>query len=312
VQRGRGLASAPPLSPDHVAGCLLGLASGDALGAPYEGGWLERALWRLIGRTRAGELRWTDDTRMSLDLAESLLARGALDLADLANRFARGYAWSRGYGSGSATLLKRIRRGQDWETASTSVFAQGSFGNGAAMRAPVIALFHAHDLDAMLRVTRESSRVTHAHPLGIEGAVLVALACHALLHQQTTVAALALLARHCAEPRLVARLAFFQCFAAGTALDDTPRSIVRALGNGMTAETSCFTALYLAFRFRHAPFEDMMDFAIACGGDVDTIAAMAGAMWGAANGEQRLPQFLLEKRATIRQIAHLLYETGAY
>ena len=69
------------LSPDHFSGCLLGLASGDALGAPYEGGFMERALWRAIGRTRDGEARWADDTRMSLDLAESLLARG--DCRDL-------------------------------------------------------------------------------------------------------------------------------------------------------------------------------------------------------------------------------------
>ena len=62
---------------DQAAGCLLGLALGDALGAPYEGGPLERGLWMLIGKTRSGHLRWTDDTRMSLDLAEVLLAAGA-------------------------------------------------------------------------------------------------------------------------------------------------------------------------------------------------------------------------------------------
>ncbi|HEX8610925.1 MAG TPA: ADP-ribosylglycohydrolase family protein [Telluria sp.] len=296
------------LSPDHFSGCLLGLASGDALGAPYEGGFMERTLWRAIGRTRGGELRWTDDTRMSLDLAESLLARGELDLADLAGRFASGYAWSRGYGQGTAKLLKRIKRGQDWESASTAVFSQGSYGNGAAMRAPVLALFYARDVAAMLGATRASSRITHAHPLGIEGAVLVALATHALLRQLTTPDALALLKNYCTEPRMAARLDFFQCFSRGDRRAETPRAIVGQLGNGMTAETSCFTAIYLALRFRDAPFDDMMAFAIACGGDVDTIAAMAGAMWGAANGEQGLPQFLLEKRSYIRQIGQLLFD----
>lgn len=299
------------LSPDHFSGCLLGLASGDALGAPYEGGILERALWGAIGRTRSGERRWTDDTQMSLDLAESLLARRQLDLADLASRFASGYAWSRGYGQGTAKLLKRIRRGQDWEAASRSVFAQGSYGNGAAMRAPVIALFHARDLSAMLSTTRDSSRITHAHPLGIEGAVLVAVATHALLHQQTTANVLAQLTQHCADPRMAARLECVQRFCGGATPAETPRAIARQLGNGMTAETSCFTAIYLALRFRGAPFDDMMAFAIKCGGDVDTIAAMAGAMWGAANGEQGLPQFPLEKRSGIRRVGQLLFEVNA-
>lgn len=55
-------------------GCLLGLALGDAFGAPREGGPLERLLWLLIGKTRDGCRRWTEDTQMSLDLAESLIA----------------------------------------------------------------------------------------------------------------------------------------------------------------------------------------------------------------------------------------------
>ncbi|NHZ79051.1 hypothetical protein F2P44_07145 [Massilia sp. CCM 8695] len=296
------------LSSDYFSACLLGLASGDALGAPYEGGFLEQALWRAIGRTRAGERRWTDDTRMSLDLAESLLARGELDLADLASRFAKGYAWSRGYGQGTAKILKRIKRGQDWQLASRSVFSQGSYGNGAAMRAPVIALFYARDFSAMLHATSESARITHSHPLGIEGAVLVALACYALLHQLSTADALTLLTSHCADPRLAGKLDFLQCFSNSGKLADTPRFIVGKLGNGMTAETSCLTAIYIALRFRHSPFEEMMAFAIDCGGDVDTIAAMAGAMWGAANGEKRLPPFLLEKRSYIRHIGQLLFD----
>src|SRR5690349_18966772 len=120
---------------DRCQGCLLGLALGDALGAPYEGGPLERLLWRLSGRTRQGEMRWTDDTQMSLDLAESLAEKGALDPDDLAQRFARSYHWSRGYGPGAAKLLKRIACGADWREANRSVYPAGSYGNGGAMRA---------------------------------------------------------------------------------------------------------------------------------------------------------------------------------
>ncbi len=42
---------------DKFKGCLLGLALGDALCAPFEGGVIERFLWSLIGKTKAGELR---------------------------------------------------------------------------------------------------------------------------------------------------------------------------------------------------------------------------------------------------------------
>ena len=88
---------ASPLLAEQFQGCLLGLALGDALGAKSEGGAAERMAWRMLGRTRTGRLRWTDDTQMTLDLAESLLAHGTLDPDDLARRFAQSYRWSRGY-----------------------------------------------------------------------------------------------------------------------------------------------------------------------------------------------------------------------
>jgi len=126
---------------DQFSGCLLGLATGDTLGAPYEGGPLERLVWRMIGRTSEGRLRWTDDTQMALDLATSLLEEDGVQPDAIAKRFASSYLWSRGYGPGAARVLKRIRRGERWEAASKAVYAEGSYGNGAAMRAPVLALF---------------------------------------------------------------------------------------------------------------------------------------------------------------------------
>jgi poly(ADP-ribose) glycohydrolase ARH3 len=157
-------------------GSLLGLALGDAFGAPIEGGPLGRALWSVIGTTADGRLRWTDDTQMSLDLAESLISCRSVDQDDIARRFAQGYRWSRGYGRSTARILKLVRDGVHWRAAHTRVFRNGSFGNGGAMRAPVIGLFCAHDMERVAAHARETAVITHAHPLGQEAAVLVALA----------------------------------------------------------------------------------------------------------------------------------------
>src|SRR5688572_28463619 len=102
-------------------GSMLGLALGDASGAPFEGGLLERALWRWMGTTPVGKARWTDDTQMALDVAETLVACGDVDQDDLAGRFAKSYHWTRGYGPGAARVLKLIRRGNHWRTANTRV-----------------------------------------------------------------------------------------------------------------------------------------------------------------------------------------------
>ena len=100
-------------------GCLLSLALGDALGAPYEGGPIERLVWWFIGTTKQGESRWTDDTQMAVDIAESLISKGTLDPDDLAARFASSYRWSRGYGPAAGKLLKRIARGESLATGES-------------------------------------------------------------------------------------------------------------------------------------------------------------------------------------------------
>ena len=290
---------------DRFEGCLLGLALGDALGAPYEGGPLERLLWRALGTTDAGEMRWTDDTQMSIDLAESLVACGKVDPDDVARRFAASYRWSRGYGPSAAKVLKRIRAGADWRRASRSVHSGGSFGNGAAMRAPVVALFCAARPDALADATRATAVITHAHPLGVEGALAISAATFEALAGRGPSDLLDAAASNCTLEPYLARFAQARVWLRDGA-EPAPREVARTLGNGIAAPDSCVTAVYVAARFLRAPFASRHAFVVGCRGDVDTIAARAGAMWGAANGVGGLPADALAKledRERIRALA---------
>ncbi len=289
-------------------GCLLGLALGDAFGAPHEGGPLERLVWRLIGTTRHGERRFTDDTQMSLDVAESLLAHGGVEPDDLARRFAAGYRWSRGYGPGAARLLKRIAGGATWQAANRSVYPDGSFGNGGAMRAPVIGLFFADRPEALVEAARVSARVTHAHPLGEAGAVLIATATARAALGARGVAVAEAAAAACDLEPFQTRLALARDWLASTTATapPTPDAVRQHLGNGISAPASCVTALYCALRFIDAPFPDLLAFVASLRGDVDTIGAMAGAIWGAANGAAGLPESQLsrlEQRERLASVA---------
>lgn len=279
---------------DRFEGCLLGLALGDALGARHEGGVAERFLWSLITSTRGGRVRWTDDTQMSVDIAESLLAKGGLDADDLALRFARSYRWTRGYGPSAAKLLKRIGRGADWRQVNRLVHAEGSYGNGAAMRAPVIGLYFSGRQEELAGAARLSASITHAHPLGMEGAVLVASATALAVACWQPRALLRRAAETCALQPFIARLKIAESWLAASA-EPAPATVRQSLGNGVAASESCVTAVYIAARFMRSPFEAMHAFVVDCGGDVDTIGAMAGAIWGAANGASRLPSLQLAK-----------------
>jgi len=297
-------------------GCLLGLALGDAMGAPHEGGALERLVWRLIGTTREGNIRFTDDTQMSLDLGESLVAKGGVDEDDLARRFASSYRFSRGYGPGAAKLLKRIARGADWREASRSVYPDGSFGNGGAMRAPVIGLFHAARPEEIAEAARRSAAVTHSHPLGMEGAVVIATATALALRGHEAIAIVDGVAGQARLEPFTSRLerarAWLLPLQGGFALEGREPTVAEVrshLGNRITASESCVTALYLALRHLDLPFLDLHHAAVALGGDVDTISAMAGAIWGAARGVSDLPQDALsrlEGRERLRALASAL------
>ncbi|MCI5120510.1 MAG: ADP-ribosylglycohydrolase family protein, partial [Candidatus Electrothrix sp. AUS4] len=160
---------------ERICGAVLASALADAFGAPYEGGPIERLLWRILGK-RHGKRRWTDDTQMSVDVMESLLACKRVNQNDLALRFARSYRWTRGYGPGAGKLLKRIRRGEAWQVANRAIYPNGSLGNGGAMRSAPIGLFYGAGRERRLvRAVREATVVTHAHPVGQDGAVVIAL-----------------------------------------------------------------------------------------------------------------------------------------
>jgi poly(ADP-ribose) glycohydrolase ARH3 len=274
---------------ERFQGCLLGLALGDALGAPYEGGPLERGLWRLLGTTGEGKMRWTDDTQMSLDVADSLIANGQISLDDMARRFAASYRWSRGYGPGAAKVLKRIRGGQDWRQASTAIYPEGSYGNGGAMRAPVLGLLYHREPGQLATAVESVCRITHAHRLAIDGARLVAMATALSLHDVSTPDILASLHGSAPAPAYGRKL---QVAAGWLAQDQqvSVRQLATGLGRGIAAIDSCVTAIYLGLRFRAREFAEMQSFIAQGGGDADTIGAMAGAIWGAGNGWQQLPQ----------------------
>lgn len=89
----------------------------------------------------------------------------------------------------------------------------------------------------------------------------------------------------------------------------TPRIAAAELGNGIAATKSCVTAVYVALAFRDNSFDALLEYTIALRGDVDTIAAMASAIWGAARGYTQLPQAWLEqleRRENIERLARSL------
>ena len=155
---------------DRAAGCLVGLAVGDALGTTLEFARRDSKppVTDLVGGgpfgLKPGE--WTDDTSMALCLADTLLARGQLDAGDLMERFRR---WrDEGYNSvtgkcfdiGIATRQAISRYASDGNPFAGSTDPM-SAGNGSIMRLAPVPIFHANDAAAAEEAAIRQSRTTH-------------------------------------------------------------------------------------------------------------------------------------------------------
>jgi poly(ADP-ribose) glycohydrolase ARH3 len=303
-----------PVSQEQFLGCLLGQAVGDALGAPYEGLLSEHIYYsfgppnELVGNPSGDTLYYTDDTEMMIGVAETLIEHGEIIEDALCRAFVDNYHPERGYGRGARQILEAMGTGGDWRSLAATVFPGGSLGNGAAMRAaPIGIIFHA-DLDKVAEQARLSALPTHLHPIGIEGAQLLAMA-------------VALAAR--GSP--FDRKAFYEELIARCKEDEFRWQLGAAsklrrkhtfgfLGNSLEAHRSVVSAI-ACFTVSPDSFEDAIARAIGMGNDTDTLAAMAGAISGAHLGVGAIPSRLigqLEEQgkggAYLRQLAMSLYQ----
>jgi len=128
-------ADAPSALADRALGALLGTFVGDALGMAWEGappGTIPDVLEMEDERLGAGT--YTDDTEMTIALAESLLRCDVVDDEDLARSFLAVHDPRRGYGTGTTQVFDLWRKGVPTREAAARVFdGQGSLGNGAAI-----------------------------------------------------------------------------------------------------------------------------------------------------------------------------------
>jgi poly(ADP-ribose) glycohydrolase ARH3 len=202
-----------------------------------------------------------------------------------------------------------------------SVFEEGSFGNGAAIRVSPVGLFYHHDLDDLQEAAIKQANVTHVHPLGQWGAVMQACSVGLAVSQnpkepfkkeQMVTNLREILWRGPIEymralnkiEEMVVRSKKLQV-----------REVVQSLGNGVEAHLSVPSACYIALTYS-PDFCDAIRAAISLGGDTDTIAGMVGAIVGAHVGEKGLPVEWIEQledgprgRSFARDVADRLFQT---
>jgi len=308
-----------PILKSRFLGALVGTALGDALGAGFEGRYqVKPEEIEEVARARK-ILVYTDDTHMMIGVAESLIRAGGFDGEDMADTFLHNYELEpyRGYGPGPPYIFRLIRAGVPWNEAAQQIYPGGSYGNGSAMRIAPIGVFYHHNPPLLREVAYQSSRITHTHNLGQEGAALQAYAIA--------------LATSLQPPSALNQGAFLTGLTDFTQdevyrrklesmrklLTQPDKSRVAAeLGNGIEAFNSVPAAIF-SFLVEPDSFARAVLYAINLGGDTDTIGAMTGAISGAHLGIQAIPdrwKDKLDNRPYIEGLAeqlHALYAKPA-
>ena len=302
-------------SEEQFRGCLVGQALGDALGFVVEGQppevcrtYVDEMLDR-DGETESDRFpvgQYSDDTQLARELMQSYAARGRFDPEDYARRICAIFSEGRIVGRGRSTeeAAKRLARGVPWDEAGTP---PPSAGNGSAMRAGPIGLIFHDDPESLVRASTEQGIITHADPRCSAGAIAIAGAVDLALRARSVepapfLARLGELSEE-VEPRFATYLRRL------TRWMPLPpeEAVIRISQEGLEQAPShgwrgiplfvVGSVLWSLYSFLKSPddYQETIRTAIAAGGDVDTTAAMAGAISGARLGLGAMSQSLAHR-----------------
>lgn len=227
---------------------MLGAIIGDIVGSRFEFNNTKDFNFKLF----TGECDFTDDTICTIAIADAYLKK--VDFEDLGYHL---QDWCKRYSEplgGYGGSFARWVHGEDLKPYN-------SFGNGSAMRVSPIGWLFDTEEEVIVEATK-SAVVTHNHPEGVKGAVATALAIY--------------WARTKSKEMMLMKAADY--YPADTWIE--PK-----VGCNKFDETCQGTMPVVFGILRKANgFEEAIRWAVAVGGDSDTIAAIVGsiaeAIWG--------------------------------
>lgn len=301
---------------DKYAGCLVGKAVGDALGAPVEfKGWQTcrdfcdqhvRPLdFEGVVRTYEGPFpygQYTDDTQLARELAISIKECGNdFHPAHFAARMVKIFQSGKMVGTGNAThmAVDRLIQGRPWSEAGTPAPAAG---NGSAMRAAPIGMAYRNRYNMIPAMAKDQAVVTHSDPRAVAGSVAMAMGVDLLLSEGLTKKFLPRISLGIGKDDPILSQSLLAMETMANWEPEEALKVINTVGlqperydNAWSPGISPFvttSVLWSFYSFLHTPSDYIESICTALwpGGDVDTTGAMTGALSGALNGLSAIPE----------------------
>lgn len=271
---------------------FLGLAIGDALGAPVE--FKQPGEFEPVSDYRHSHVwnippgYWTDDTSMAICLAESILHRNTVDPRDLLERFGRWYKLGENSSTGrcfdigntTAESIKAFLKAGI--TQAPNLHYQS--GNGGIMRLAPVAIRWWHN-------TRWAEFMAEAQSVTTHGST----ECTDCAHELAVILTRAIQG-HQVKWELTERLQGLQ---------------VTGISNSGRARDTLLAAKWCVATTDG--FESAVLKAVNLGGDADTIGAVTGQIAGACYGLEQIPYRWLQElvqKDRLQDLAEQLFEAS--
>ena len=290
---------------------IFGVATGDAMGFPVQ--FYKREQAKALNVTgmvahRSGNYpagSWSDDTSMTLALADSLCEKDSLDYGDIMGRFSDWFGKGRYTPGGKAydvgrTCFRALMRYHDGVAPlDCGGLAKTDNGNGSLMRISPLALYlrKEYGSDAFANVkaftaVHNVSRLTHAHPIALVGCdIFVAVLLSLMDGTQKDAAVLRGMeqVRAYADRRPEFKSAFAEYARIGEAdFSLLPESKIASSGYVVDTLEAALWCFLTTDSYRSCIIK-----VLGLGKDTDSIGAVAGAMAGiyyAGSEEQDIPK----------------------
>lgn len=270
------------LPPTHS---LLGTALGDSLGLPSEGMSRSRIAKRWKGpleqRFLFGRGMLSDDTEHTILASQALLLSGG-DPAVFQKRLAGKLRWwfaGLPAGIGLATAKAIIKLWIGFPPGRNGVF---SAGNGPVMRAPILGVYFANDSRRRTEFVKASTLLTHTDPKAVEAAMMAAdcaaFAANGELRREVILDRMKEIAMSPEWNQPIQQIE--ASLAQGASVKQFADEMGFSKGvSGYAVHT--MTMVLFVWLSHRGDFSAIVSEVIACGGDTDSVAAIAGGIAGA-------------------------------